>query len=580
MEGDYVVAKHRIYEIAQELEITSKEMIKVLEELGMGKLSPLNTVDEEEYELILDFYNDRRKKEQPTETATEVKTKPEPEVKEGPSRPPVISVLGHIDHGKTTLLDSVRETNLTSKEVGGITQSIGAYQIEWDGKPLTFIDTPGHKAFTAMRARGAQATDIAVLVIAADDGIMNQTEEAINHIEAAGIPMIVAINKIDKTNADVQQVLNQLAQHDLTPDEWGGDVVTVSISALKGENIDELLDMVVLLAQMEDLRGDPEGELQGFVVESHLDSRKGPLATAVVKQGTLRSRDILVVGNTYGRIRTLSNESGTVEQAGPGAAVEIMGLKNVPQAGSSLERFQDFSAAKELAKKRQEELEEKQRAPARSVEDLFERAQKDRLELVVKANTVGALDAVGKELEGIERNEVEIDILHEGIGDVSESDIMLAASSDHYSAVLGFGVGFSKNAKDKARQMDVTVETYDVIYDLVERIEAAVGEIKGPTYEEKKIGEVEVRQIFDISDQGKVAGCYVVEGKVTNDSKVKLWRNGEKVYEGSISTLKRFTDDVKEVGQDYECGIKLEGFEDVKEGDELEIYVRQLVETI
>ena len=584
--------KHRIYEIADELEVGSKEMLKMLEELGMGELTPLNTVGDEEYELILDLYEDQyeaeeeqeeleveeeEREEEEEQPAEEEKVEEE---REGSSRPPVISVLGHIDHGKTTLLDQIRETNTTDREAGGITQSIGAYQIEWDGQTLTFIDTPGHKAFTEMRSRGAQATDIAILVIAADDGIMDQTVEAINHIEAAGIPMIVAINKIDKSNANTQQVMNQLAQRDLTPDDWGGDVITVPLSALTGDNVDEILDMIGLVAQMEDFRADPEGELSGYIIDSHLDSNKGPLATAVIENGTIHNRDIIVVGDTHGRIRAMSDESGRVEEAGPGKAVEIMGLKEVPSPGSKIESYENLSEAKSIAEERKEESEERRRQPSRSVEDIFELAQKDELDLIIKARSGGALDAVRKELEDLDSDEVEIEILHEGVGDISKSDIMLAASSDDYAAVLGFGVGVSSNVRQEAEQLGIAVDTYEVIYDLVDRIKEAIGDIVGPTYEEKKVGEAEVRQIFGVSDVGTIAGCYVREGKVTNDSIIRVIRNGEEVHKSKVSNLKRFEEDVTEVGQDYECGVRLEDFDEVQEGDVLVAYERQVVDVV
>ncbi|MFW6421929.1 MAG: translation initiation factor IF-2 [Candidatus Bipolaricaulota bacterium] len=581
--------KRRVYEIANDLGIESKEMLSILEELGMGELTPLNTVDEEEYELIVDLYEDRVTEE---EAETEIEAEEEevekeealadegPEESAGIPRPPVISILGHIDHGKTTLLDALRETNLTSKEAGGITQSIGAYQLKWDGQALTFIDTPGHKAFTQMRLRGAQATDIAILVVAADDGLMDQTFEAIDHIQAADIPMIVAINKIDKNNADVQRTMNQLAQHDLTPEDWGGDVITVPVSALKNQNLDELLDMISLVAQMENLRADPQGDLEAIVIESHLDSYRGPLATAVIKNGTLCERDVIVADTTYGRIRALSDETGDIEKAGPGEAVEIMGLKEVPPAGAQLEISEGLSKAKEVAENRKEEQEEQRRQPTRSVEDLFAAAQKDQLDLVIKANTAGALQAVRKELDEIPQDEVEIEVLHEGVGDISESDLMLAASSDDYAAVLGFGVGHSQKVQEKAEQFGVAVDNYDVIYELVDRIKAAVGEIVGPEYVEEKIGEATVRNIFDISGVGQVAGCYVTRGKVTNDSNIKVSREGDVIYEGEIDTLKRFEDDVSEVTEDYECGIKIQGFEELTEGDVLEVYREKVVDVV
>ena len=590
------MSKHRVYEIADELDLESKEMLDILDELGMGDLTPLNTVDDDERDLIVELYEERElesegeteeeageevveeEAEAAAETEEEVEAEEEAVEEEAPRRPAVVSVLGHIDHGKTTLLDTIREARVAKGEAGGITQSIGAYQLEWDGNEFTFIDTPGHKAFTSMRSRGAQATDIAILVIAADDGIMAQTEEAISHIEAAGIPMIVAINKIDKNNANPQETMNQLAREGFTPDDWGGDTIMVQLSALTGENVEELLDMLSLVTDMEKPKGDPDGELEGFIVESHLDARSGPLATAIIQRGTIRPRDVLVVGNTYGRVKRLTDAEGQVDSAGPGKPVEIMGLKDVPPAGSSIEAYEDVSRAKEIAEERKEKEQEQRRGRQQSVEDLFAQAEKDNLDLVVKASSRGSLDAVKKELGEIEVEDIEIEVLHEGVGDVSESDIMLASSSDNYSAVLGFDVDVRSKAQEKAEQLDIPVESYNIIYDLVDNVKRAIGEVKGPQYEEVKTGEIEVRQIFEVTGSGTIAGCYVNSGKVTNKSKIKVWRDTELVHEGPIESLKRFEEDVKEVGEDYECGISVQDFGDFEEGDTLEAFTKKRVE--
>lgn len=580
------MTKHRVYEIADELDLESKKLLEILDEMGMGELTPLNTLDDEEYGLVLELYEERKvgeeEGEEVVEKREEVPEKEEVEEEEeeekAPPRPAVVSVLGHIDHGKTTLLDSIRETRVAEGEEGGITQSIGAYQLEWEGNEFTFVDTPGHKAFTSMRSRGAQATDVAILVVAADDGIMEQTREAIDHIQAAGIPMIVAINKIDKNNANPQETMNQLAREGFTPDDWGGDTIMVQLSALTGENVEELLDMLSLVTEMEEPTGDPEGELDGFIVESHLDPQIGPLATAIIQEGTIKPRDILVVGNTYGRVKRLSDESGQIDKAGPGKPVEIMGLNAVPPAGSSLEAHDDITEAKEIADERKEEEKIKSRKAKPSVEDLFAQAEKDNLDLVVKASSRGSLDAVKKELNEIEVEDIEIEILHEGVGDVSESDIMLASSSENYSAVLGFGVKIRTKAEEKAEQLDIPTETYNIIYDLVDNVKRAIGEVKGPQYEEVKIGEADVQQIFDITGSGTIAGCYVSSGKITNKSIIKVWRDGELLHEGKIESLKRFKEDVKEVGEDYECGISVEDFEEFEEGDTLEAITKKRVE--
>ncbi|MBS3814599.1 translation initiation factor IF-2 [Candidatus Bipolaricaulota bacterium] len=579
------MTKHRVYEIADELDLESKELLEILDEMGMGDLTPLNTVDDEEYGLVLELYEERKEGEEEGEEVAEKREEvpekeevEEEEEEKAPPRPAVVSVLGHIDHGKTTLLDSIRETRVAEGEEGGITQSIGAYQLEWEGNEFTFVDTPGHKAFTSMRSRGAQATDVAILVVAADDGIMEQTREAIDHIQAAGIPMIVAINKVDKNNANPQETMNQLAREGFTPDDWGGDTIMVQLSALTGENVEELLDMLSLVTEMEEPTGDPEGELDGFIVESHLDPQIGPLTTAIIQEGTIRPRDILVVGNTYGRVKRLSDESGQIDKAGPGKPVEIMGLNAVPPAGSSLEAYDDITEAKEIADERKEEEKIKSRKAKPSVEDLFAQAEKDNLDLVVKASSRGALDAVKKELNEIEVEDIEIEILHEGVGNVSESDIMLASSSENYSAVLGFGVKIRNKAEEKAEQLDIPTETYNIIYDLVDNVKRAIGEVKGPQYEDVKIGEADVQQIFDITGSGTIAGCYVSSGKITNKSIIKVWRDGELLHEGKIESLKRFKEDVKEVGEDYECGISVEDFEEFEEGDTLEAITKKRVE--
>ncbi|MEF8726064.1 MAG: translation initiation factor IF-2 [Candidatus Bipolaricaulota bacterium] len=579
------MTKHRVYEIADELDLESKELLEILDEMGMGDLTPLNTVDDEEYGLVLELYEERKEGEEEGEEVAEKREEvpekeevEEEEEEKAPPRPAVVSVLGHIDHGKTTLLDSIRETRVAEGEEGGITQSIGAYQLEWEGNEFTFVDTPGHKAFTSMRSRGAQATDVAILVVAADDGIMEQTREAIDHIQAAGIPMIVAINKVDKNNANPQETMNQLAREGFTPDDWGGDTIMVQLSALTGENVEELLDMLSLVTEMEEPTGDPAGELDGFIVESHLDPQIGPLTTAIIQKGTIRPRDILVVGNTYGRVKRLSDESGQIDKAGPGKPVEIMGLNAVPPAGSSLEAYDDITEAKEIADERKEEEKIKSRKAKPSVEDLFAQAEKDNLDLVVKASSRGALDAVKKELNEIEVEDIEIEILHEGVGNVSESDIMLASSSENYSAVLGFGVKIRNKAEEKAEQLDIPTETYNIIYDLVDNVKRAIGEVKGPQYEDVKIGEADVQQIFDITGSGTIAGCYVSSGKITNKSIIKVWRDGELLHEGKIESLKRFKEDVKEVGEDYECGISVEDFEEFEEGDTLEAITKKRVE--
>ncbi len=583
------VTRKRIYTIAQELGITSKELIQKLEEMGMPGLKAANTVDEDEYALIVNLYKEESApskeekqqqkagtKEKEAESAAPAAVKKE---KKGVPRPPIVSVLGHIDHGKTTLLDAIRHSRVAAKEAGGITQGIGAYQAEIHGQKITFIDTPGHKAFTGMRARGAQATDIAILVVAADDGVMAQTVEAIDHIRAAGIPMIVAINKIDKPNADINKVMNDLAKQGLTPEEWGGDTITVPISALKGEGIDDLLEMILLVAEMEDIRAEPNGELEAIIIESHLSKGRGPVATAVIRNGTLHERDCIVAGTTYGRVKALIDETGKrVREAGPGKAVEILGLEEVPQVGTKIEVKKNLNEAKRAAEKRraQEATPRRSRA-AMTVEELFrEAAEEEKLQLIVKAASTGALEAVRREIEGVSSDEVKVDFIHTGVGTISESDVLLAASITGNCLIVGFGVKPDPKAVRLAEREGVIILTYDIIYDLIDEIERAIKRMLGPQYEEIKLGEAEVRNVFKVP-AGIVAGCYVTDGKAVRGGKVRVIRGKNEIYTGEIASLRRFEDDVREVQAGRECGIRIKDFDDVQEGDRLVFFTLQEV---
>ncbi|MCD6365812.1 MAG: translation initiation factor IF-2, partial [Planctomycetes bacterium] len=494
--------------------------------------------------------------------------------KKGIPRPPVVSVLGHIDHGKTTLLDAIRHSHLAAKEAGGITQGVAAYQADLHGKQITFIDTPGHKAFTGMRARGAKATDIAILVVAADDGVMAQTIEAIDHIHAANIPMIVAINKIDKPNADIDKVMNDLTKHGLTPEVWGGDTVTVSISALKGENIEDLLEMILLVAEMEDLRADPDGKLEAIIIESHLSKGQGPVATVVIKNGTLQERDNIVAGSTYGRVKALTDERGKrVHAVGPGKVAEVVGLQEVPPVGTLIEVVKTLGKAKEMAlKQRAAEEAPRQSRAKMNVEDLFRQAmEEEKLQLILKASSTGALEAAQREIEALAMEEVKVEFLHVGVGDISESDILLATSVSGTCLAVGFGVKADPKASRLAEREGVMVRTYNIIYDLIAEVERTVKRMVGPEYEEVTIGEVEVRDLFKISD-GVVAGCYVAEGKVARRGKVRVMRDGEEVFVGEIASLHRFANDVREVQAGRECGIRIQGFDEVEVGDRLIIF--------
>ncbi len=561
------MARKRIYEIARELDITSKELVVKLAEMGMPGLKASNSVDEEEYALIIHLSQEKVAPTEPEEV-------PKPLKKKGIPRSPIVSVLGHIDHGKTTLLDAIRHSRVAGREAGGITQAVGAYQVDLRGHKITFIDTPGHKAFTGMRARGAKATDIAILVIAADDGVMAQTVEAIDHIQAAGIPMIVAVNKIDKPNADVDKVLGDLAKHGLTPEAYGGHTITVPISALNGEKIEDLLEMILLVAEMEDLRADPDGFLEAIIIESHLATGRGPVATVVIKNGALREKDWIVAGSTCGRVKALIDGSGErVREAGPGHAVEVLGLQDVPTVGTMIEVKESPNDAKRCAEKqRAMEATPRLSRAQLSVEDLFREAvEEEKLTLIVKATSAGALEAVRRELEAIDTANVDLEFLHAGVGTISESDILLASSVSGNCFVIGFGVKADSQTTKLAEREGVIILSYDIIYDLIDAIERALKLMVVPEYEEVKMGEAEVRDLFKVPT-GIVAGCHIREGKVTRSGKVHVLRRDKEVFTGEIGSLRRFENDVREVQAGRECGIRIKDFDDVEIGDRLIIF--------
>ena len=598
--------KKRIYEIARELEVTSKELIAKLDEMGMPGLKASNSVDEDEYALIVNLYREEEvvvaeaepeaeseaagedaeaKSEAKAEAAVESPAgkRPVKAKATGDPRPPIVSVLGHIDHGKTTLLDAIRDSRLASKEAGGITQGIAAYQAELGGQRITFIDTPGHKAFTGMRARGAQVTDIAVLVVAADDGVMAQTVEAIDHIQAAGVPMIVAVNKIDKANADPSKVMNDLAQRGLTPEAWGGDTITVELSALQGKNIDELLEMILLVAEMEDLRGDPKAELEAVIIESHLSRGRGPVATAVIRNGTLKVREWVVAGNTFGRVKALLDETGEqVDEAHPGQAIEVLGLCDVPSVGTQIEVAKNQAKAKKLAEQRSMGEKADRREDRRAIttfDDLFRQEEDEtvQLRLVLKAASTGGLEAARREIEGLSIEGAEIEILLAGVGAISESDVLLASTMSEESLVVGFGVAAEGKAAKAAERAGVMVLSYDIIYDLVRDIEQAMKRRLAPEFREVQIGTAEVRDLFKIPT-GVVAGCYVSDGRVSRRARIRVMREGAEVFKGDIGSLRRFQDDVREVASGRECGIRILGFDGVEIGDELIIFELEEVE--
>ncbi|KAB7668746.1 translation initiation factor IF-2 [Bacillus sp. B1-b2] len=497
-------------------------------------------------------------------------------------RPSVVTIMGHVDHGKTTLLDSIRNTKVTAGEAGGITQHIGAYQIEDNDKKITFLDTPGHAAFTTMRARGAKITDITILVVAADDGVMPQTIEAINHAKAAEVPIIVAVNKMDKPTANPDRVMQELTEHGLVPEAWGGETIFVPLSALTGEGIDSLLEMILLVSEVEEYKANPNRHAVGTVIEAELDKGKGSVATLLVQNGTLNVGDPIVVGATFGRVRAMVNDLGRrVKTAGPSTPVEITGLNDVPQAGDRFVVFKDEKTARQVGEARSSQAIQAQRSEkARiSLDNLFEHMKQGEmkdLNIVMKADVQGSAEALAAALYKIEVEGVNVKIIHTGVGAINESDITLAAASN--AIVIGFNVRPDVNAKRAADAEEVDVRLHRIIYKVIEEIEAAMKGMLDPEFQEKIIGQAEIRQTIKVSKIGTIAGSYVTDGKITRDSGIRLIRGGIVIFEGEIDTLKRFKDDVKEVSQGYECGITIKNFNDVKEGDIIEAYVMEEIE--
>jgi len=497
------------------------------------------------------------------------------------NRPAVVTIMGHVDHGKTTLLDTIRHTRVVSTEAGGITQHIGAYQVERNGKKITFIDTPGHAAFTEMRARGASITDIVVLVVAADDGVMPQTREAIDHAKAAQADIIVAVNKMDMPGANPDRVKQQLGDLGLLPEEWGGDVPFVEISALKNQNIDGLLETLQVVAEMQELKANPNREASGTVIEARLDKGRGPVATILVNNGTLRVQDYFAVGSTYGKVRAMNNDLGKqVKEASPGQAVEIIGLNDVPQAGDPFKVFEDEKTVRDIASERSDRMFDKQHAPkeAMSLEDFFNQATDEtkKLSLIIKADVQGSIEAFKGSINKITVEGSEIEIVGSGVGGVTDGDILLAEASN--AIIIGFGVGVAGSVRAIAEEKGVEIRTYRVIYEALDDIEAAMKGLLDPVFEEKVIGEAEVRETYSVSKVGTIAGCMVTNGIIKRDSLVKLVRNGKIVYEGKLGSLKRFKEDAKEVRQGFECGITIENYNDIKEGDVIEVSTMKEVE--
>lgn len=577
LEGQITVA-----ELASRLDITPPQLITQLMDLGvMASINqPLNTDTVElitsEHGFDVDYIEDRLEEE--------LLAVHEAEAEEGIKevlRKPVVTVLGHVDHGKTLLLDAIRSANVISGEVGGITQHIGAYQVNVDDKKIVFLDTPGHEAFTAMRARGAQVTDIAVLVVAADDGVMPQTVEAINHAKAANVPVLVAINKMDKPEANPDRVKQQLSEHDLVPEEWGGDTIVVQVSAMKGEGLDELLEMILLLAEVCELKASPERSARGTVIEANLDRGRGPVATVLVQDGTLHVGEPLICGSIAGKVRAMFNEHGDrVDSAGPSTPVEILGLDDVPMAGDSFQVVSNERIAREVASRRAEKIKEVSRKVHRvTLDDLFKQIQEGEvkeLNLILKADVQGSVEALKDALTKLSLEEVQIKIIHTGVGAINESDIMLASASN--AIVIGFNVRPDANARKLAEKNELDIRLYRIIYEAIEDIQDAVKGMLRPVMKEVIQGQVEVRQIFKASKLGNIAGSYVLEGTINRNSTVRVIRDGTVIHDNlSIASLKRFKDDVREVASGYECGLLLENFNDLREGDIIEAYVLEQV---
>ncbi len=570
-----------VKEFAEAIKKTSADVIKRLMKLGV--MATVNQeIDFDTAAIIADEYGITAEKEVViTEEDILFDDSEDDNEDELVPRPPVVVVMGHVDHGKTSLLDAIKETNVTEKEAGGITQHIGAYTVNINNRNITFLDTPGHEAFTAMRARGAQVTDVAILVVAADDGVMPQTIEAINHAKAANVSIIVAINKIDRPEANPDRVKQELAEHGLLIEEWGGDTICVEVSAKKRINIDYLLEMVLLVADMLELKANPNRQAKGTVIEAKLDKDRGPIATMLVQRGTLHHGDSIVTGTLVGRIRAMTDDKGQrIMEAGPSTPVEILGLPEVPEAGETFYAITDEKIAKQLVEKRKQKLREQMLNPTVkvSLDDLFERikaGEVKELNIIVKADVQGSVEAIKQSLEKLSNEEVGIKIIHGGVGAVTESDVTLAQVSN--AIIIGFNVGTAGNVTEIAKDAGVDIRLYTVIYDAIEDVEAAMKGLLDPTYREVITGHVEIRQLFKASGVGTIGGGYVLDGKIIRNSGVRVLRNGIVVHEGKLASLKRFKDDVKEVVQGYECGLSLEKYNDIKVGDVIEAYVMEEV---
>ena len=576
------VYKKQVGELSEVLSVNSTELIKKLfmELKIMANINQSLTL--EQIELIaMDYGKEIQEEVEINKEDLDLYFEVEDEEKNLKERAPIVTIMGHVDHGKTTLLDTIRNTRVTAGEAGGITQHIGAYQVRTKDKKITFLDTPGHAAFTTMRARGAKITDVTILVVAADDGVMPQTIEAINHAKAADVPIIVAVNKMDKPQANPDRVMNELVEYGLISEEWGGDTIFVPISALKGEGIDELLENILLVTEMQELKANPNRLALGTVIEAKLDKGRGAVATLLVQNGTLNVGDPLVVGNTYGRVRAMINDrSKNIHTAKPSTPVEITGLQDVPNAGDRFVVFGDEKTARQIGEKRQQQYIEttRQANSAVSLDTLFEQMKQGEmkdLNIIIKADVQGSVEALAMSLAKIDVEGVNVRIIHTGVGAINESDITLAVASS--AVVIGFNVRPDNNAKQMAATEQVDIRLHSIIYKVIEEIEAAMTGLLDPEFVEKVIGLAEVRQVYKVSKIGTIAGAYVTEGKVSRDGKVRVIRDSVVIYEGEIDTLRRFKDDVKEVQSGYECGMTVENFNDIKEGDVFEVYIMEEV---
>lgn len=575
-----------VAELAKKLHREPSEIIKKLFMLGV--MATINQeLDKDAIELICADYGVEVEEEirvDITDLETHFEQTEEVNEAELSERPPVVTIMGHVDHGKTTLLDSIRNTKVTAGEAGGITQHIGAYQVTEGDKKISFLDTPGHAAFTTMRARGAKVTDLTILVVAADDGVMPQTVEAINHAKAAEVPIIVAVNKMDKPSANPDRVMQELTEHGLVPEAWGGETIFVPISALKGEGIDTLLEMILLVAEVGELKANPNRLALGTVIEAQLDKGRGSVATLLVQDGTLKVGDPIVVGHTFGRVRAMVNDKGRrVKEAGPSTPVEITGLNEVPQAGDRFVVFEDEKTARQVGETRamsaiQAQRSEKQRVTLDNLFEQMSQGEMKELNLIVKADVQGTVEAMAASLMKIDVEGVNVKIIHTGAGAITESDISLAAASN--AIVIGFNVRPDINAKRAAEEEGVDIRLHRIIYKVIEEIEQAMKGMLDPEFVEKIIGQAEVRQTIKVSKVGTIAGSYVTEGKVTRDSGVRVIRDNVVIFEGELDTLKRFKDEVKEVAKGYECGITITNFNDIKEGDIIEAYIMEEVKRV